>query len=476
MKCFDNLSLWKHQTHGLNVILRRFGHGQQSFALFFEQGTGKTLTAICAIRMIWRITQKPMKTLILCPLIVVYNWEREFKQYAPEAVWSRVQCLTGTKAKRIKQFNAPGKDIYITNIDAVNTMFWQEHLATQEWSILVVDESQKFKTHNSQRTRALHRIVDRIPHKFLLSGTPILNSMQDIWAQFRIMSSSIFPENFYVFRKRYFEDKNAGMPKMSYFPNWLPKSDSAGKLAKIIEDHSMRVTKAEVLDLPPLVRQSVYVELKGEQKRLYREMEEHFITYIEKGEACVATIVLTKLLRCMQICNGLLPIEGKEDIKHIPCGKMDALAELLEDITPAHKVIVWANFIANYRDIEKVCEKLNIPWCTIRGGQTLENRQHEIDKFQHGPIYRVMIANQAAGGLGVNLTAASYMIYFSKNYSLNDDLQSEARAHRGGSEVHDKITRIDIITKDTIEEEVTEALRGKKELAALLLDIKRNRR
>jgi SWI/SNF-related matrix-associated actin-dependent regulator 1 of chromatin subfamily A len=105
----------------------------------------------------------------------------------------------------------------------------------------------------------------------------------------------------------------------------------------------------------------------------------------------------------------------------------------------------------------------------ITGEQTASEKQVSIDKFQEDPEYKVIIANQASGGTGLNLTAASYMVYFSKSFSLAHDLQSEARNYRNGSQIHESITRIDLIAKDTIDELITEALNKKVEIAETIL-------
>ena len=472
MDFLNSIQLWDHQKQAIKRVAERLQEGYGYFALFFEQGTGKTLTAICILRLIWRGWRTPRMTLILCPLIVVRQWREEIRKYAPSGFFDHVVVLEGTRKQRINQWKdarLKERAIYITNIDVLNTKFWDEYLSKTNWDIFVLDESQKVKTHNSKRAVKLRQVVDRIPYKFILSGTPILNSAMDIWGQYRVLSRNILPDSFYVFRKKYFEDKNVGMPKHAYFPNWQPKAHAYPELQDIIERHSMRVTKAEVLDLPPLVRQKVYVPLASEQKEAYQSMKRDFIAYLD-DEACIAQIALTKLLRLLQICCGLFSVEGSEEIRRIETNKLKALKELLDDITPYHKVIVWANFIENYKDIAKFCGPV---FSIIKGGQTSDERHKMIDSFQNTDECRVMIANQSAGGVGVNLTAASYMIYFSKNFSLNDDLQSEARAHRGGSEIHESITRIDIVTEDTVEEEVTEALYQKKKIADLLLDIKR---
>ena len=127
---------YQHQLDSVAECADRSRYG-----LFFEQGTGKTLAAISIIRQWWRQERRPLRTLVLCPLIVVYNWEREFSIGSPKAVSSTVQTLVGTKKQRIKQYETPGKSIYITNIETVNTAFWKDYLGGKGWDILILDES-----------------------------------------------------------------------------------------------------------------------------------------------------------------------------------------------------------------------------------------------------------------------------------------------------------------------------------------------
>lgn len=468
-------TLWLHQRKALNNIIKRLNDTHQSsmgYGLFFEQGTGKTLTAIRAMEEITLGHEKTIKTLIVCPLIVVRNWQREIHRFSEKVFSPLTAILEGQKGQRVKTWEKnQDKTVWITNIDSATTDFWRDYIAKSKWDILILDECHKVKNPDAKRTKAIHSLADRIPYKLILSGTPILNSLLDIWGQFRVLSPYIFPENYFVFRRKYFEDKNAWMPKVKYFPNWQPKQNTIKTLEEVIKQHSLRVLKSEAIDLPPLVRQKVYVQMGEEQTRIYREMSDSFITYIQE-EAVTATIALTKVLRLMQICCGLA-VTTEGSLRKIETKKLEALKELLTDITPNHKVIVWANFIASYEDIADICKDINVRFSMIRGGQHTEDRQKEIDRFENDLETRVMIANQQAGGIGINLTAASYMIYYSKNFNLENDLQSEARAYRSGSERHESITRIDIITEDTIEELVTEALQQKKELSELILDIKR---
>jgi len=209
-------------------------------------------------------------------------------------------------------------------------------------------------------------------------------------------------------------------------------------------------------------------------------MKENFITFIEnavktgeetgKPQAVVANLAMTKGLRLQQILTGFVKTDLGDiiSIKNNP--RIVALKELLADICITNKVIVWACFRENYRQIREVCESLNLGYAELHGG--IKDKDAMIDYFRTNDECKVMIANQASAGLGVNLIEATHAIYYSKNFNLEQDVQSEARNHRRGSEIHDKITRIDLVAPGTLDELVTEALKAKQNISERILEWK----
>jgi SNF2 family DNA or RNA helicase len=182
----------------------------------------------------------------------------------------------------------------------------------------------------------------------------------------------------------------------------------------------------------------------------------------------VAQLAITKALRLQQIVTGFATDE--EGTTHrFENPRLAVLQEILEDLTPNHKVIVWAAFRENYKMIARLCDELKIEWRALTGETPTKIRENVMEDFRKDPSVRVMIANQAAGGVGVNLVEASYSIYYSKSFRLEDDLQSEARNYRGGSEIHDKVTRIDIVTPGTIDELINKTLETKNQVSDRIL-------
>lgn len=222
------------------------------------------------------------------------------------------------------------------------------------------------------------------------------------------------------------------------------------------------------MDLPPLVQAPVYLDMSPMQRKHYGEMKHHLITYLE-SEACVAQLALTKSLRLLQIASGYVKTTDGTEISLADNPKAKATEQLLEDLAPAHKVIIWAVFKENYRTLRAICQRMGLPYREIHGEITPKNKKIAEDDFQRDPKVRVLIGHPRAGGIGINLTASSQTIRYSSDHNLEDYIQSRDRNHRGGSEIHTSITQRNLVMKGTIEEKVIECLDAKKEIGVNLL-------
>lgn len=422
-----------------------------------------------------------LRTVILCPVAVRISWKREFLAHSniPEEY---ITVLEGNGQKRIEQMTRamekPG--IIILNYEAIRTPAIHGKLlkwCAQGIEAIVFDESHKLKNHASKTTKLAIKLADQAQYRYILTGTPILNSPMDIFSQFRVLDGgATFGSNFFSFRAKYFYDKNAGMPSHKHFPDWRPHVGIEDAFNKLIYQKGVRIMKEECLDLPPLVKQEVYCPLGKQQAVLYKEMRDDFITYLE-DEACVATLALTKALRLQQIvCGHVVTENSTRPINKNP--RLELLRDMVEEYSPDQKIIIWASFRESYKTIGRMLDEvlklqhIDSYFVPLVGGMTDFDRQTAIDSFQNDPDCRVILANQAAGGTGITLTAASIAIYYSKSFSLEHDLQSEARCHRGGSEIHKKVTRIDIVATNTIDEIINEALRSKASMADRILELR----
>lgn len=467
------LPLWKHQEEAIKRadVSAKEGLG---FALFFEQGTGKTRTVLEILKR--RFQENGfLNTLILAPPVVVPNWKNEISQYTdfPE---SKILVLSGSGKDKTQQFLERYKRgssfIVVTNYEALlNTSL---HLSLYNWrpGIIVCDEVQKIKDESAKRTKAVLALTARTRFTYILSGTPILNSPMDIFSQFKALDNGkTFGTKLFIFRHMYFMDRNAYMPKHVKFPNWVPKPGALEEINKKIQPLSMRVKKEDCLDLPPFIRQKVFVEMSADQRRVYESMKEDFIAYIN-DQVCVAKMALTKALRLLQIASGFVTTEEGHEVLFKNNPRLDALRDLLLELTPNHKVIVWACFKSNYHVIRKLLTQEGIEYVELTGETSEKERQTAVDDFQKRDGVRVLLGNPSSGGIGVNLTASDISVYYSRNFSLEADLQSEARNHRGGSERHKSVTRIDLVCPESIDQMVLEKLALKRESGDALVEAK----
>jgi SNF2 family DNA or RNA helicase len=456
--------LWKHQAAGVERA-RTSPH----LALFFEVGTGKTGTLINILREDFTHHARIRETLIFAPLSVCPQWKKEFARFSkiPEA---DILVLTGTGKKRVKQLQDRKKPcILVTNYEAVGIGDFYQALLARSPEIVVLDESHRLKDASSKRAKSIYPLCHAASRRFLLTGTPILNDMSDIYGQFKALDPRIFHQSFFAFRNTYFYNKNASAPSHVTWPDWQPRPGAAEQLAGIIGKHSVQAKKSECLDLPPLLRVPVPVELSPAQAKAYESMKRHFVAEV-KDVVTIAEFAMTKTLRMQQILTGFAQAEAGEDVAEITDNpRLDALEELLDQIGPGKRTIVWTVFKPTYRMIEKVCAKLGRKVYFLTGEQSAKQKEESIENFCRGDG-EVLVANPAAGGAGINLTEAEYAIYYSRGYSLEHYLQSEARNYRGGSEMHSKITHYHLVAEGTLDEVIADALMGKQDVAEKILE------
>lgn len=470
---------WLHQ---LEAIER--ARGKRGYGLFFEMGAGKTSTTINILREQYALKGRVLRTLVFGPPIVLHNWAREFSAHS-KIPRSKVTVLHGPGSKRLNLFCEQGFDhdeplgqVFITNYESLSMEDLFAAIVAWEPEVLVFDECHRLKDRTAKRSKLADKLANPgtpkdpqpRPLVYCLSGSPVLNDPMDIFWQFKILDGGkAFGKSFMEFRMKYFRDKNAGMAKQKYFPNWVPIQGAKEEIGKRMDQASMRVLKKDCLDLPPLVRKTILTEMTPPQAKAYKEMLQDLVTFFEKdGEAhaAVATMALTKSLRLMQLASGYVKTDAGVELA-VTDGwnpKQDALAELLAELTPNSKVLVWAVWRENYNHIRAVLDKLKIKFVEVHGDVGDKQKFANVDSFTSDPEVRVLLGHPGSGGIGINLVAASYSIFYSRNFSLEQDLQAEARNHRGGSEIHEKITRIDLVTKDSIEEKIVEALARKQEI------------
>lgn len=371
----------------------------------------------------------------------------------------------------------PTPAFFVTNYE---TLLMKELFQEfQRWSpeALIFDESHRVKNYAAKRSKAAEALANpkgkSKPLTYILSGSPVLNSPMDLFFQFLIMDGgATFGRNFFIFRARFFIDKNAGMPKERYFPNWVVRPGAVEEMNELIFRSGMRVTKAECLDLPEELSVTMKCAMTPAQAKNYKEMKQDYITFVDENSAS-ANLAIVKALRLMQITSGFLPLNPTGDegdvakVVYEKAPKREALKELLEELTPHSKVIVWAVWKENYATIRSVCEELGVGCVEVHGSISRREQDENVARFKSDASVRVFIGHPGSGGIGINLTCAPYSVFYSRTFSLEHWLQARARNHRGGQT--QKVTHFDLVCEGTIDELVQQKLATKLDMSESLL-------
>ena len=457
-------------------------HKLPEYALLADMGTGKTKCAIDLLRSKYAQEMRLLKTVIFSPLVTLYNWKNEFQVHSKiDKNLIHVLDSSDSRIKDLRKAIGEGSEksaIIIVNYEAaINTTF-QSMIKAWNPEIILCDEMHYIKSYKSQRAKAIVKIADSSLYRFGLTGTPILNDAMDIFMQYKFLDKGeSFGSNFFKFRSEYFEDTNASWAsKKAHFPNWKLKKHKIDEMNSKIYSKAFRVTKDECLDLPPLIKETVKLPMKGDMLKAYLQMQNDFITFVEDQKtkeslAVVAQLALTKSLRLLQITSGFAKSEEGVIVRFKYNPKIMWLEDALPNMALGNKVILWCAFKEDYTMLSELCDKLKIKYCMITGEQSLDEKQESIDSITKNDDVRVVIANRRAGGIGINLVECKYSVVYSRNASLSDELQSEARNYRSGSQMHDKIVKIDLTCQDSIDELYLSALQGKFELSEIILKL-----
>lgn len=459
------MNLWKHQEAFVRLT-DQLPHA----AIFAEPGTGKTRALIEVLRRDYNRQRAMKRTLIFCPLSTCKQWGKAIEQYAPKIPTQRILVLTGDGKKRTAQLAKEGGGspaIVVTNYEAVGIKSFYDELLHWSPEILVLDESHRVKDPGSQRAKKIYPLCMTARRRLIATGTPILNSLLDLFGQYKALDPEIFGHSFWKFRERFFYDKNAGMPAHVHFPDWRVRPESMSYFTDVLGRTSIQAKLHECLDMPPLVQVKIPIEMSPEQRKTYASMEKAFVAELA-GVTSIAEFAMTKTLRLRQILTGFVAESAEAKpafFKENP--RMDALEELLEQLGDK-QVIIWTTFQPLYQQIGNLCSKMTKSFDFLTGLQSISEKERSLQKFRSGEC-QILISNPSAGGTGIDgLQCSSYAIYFDRGYSLEHYLQSQARNYRAGSK--EKVIHYVLECPETVDEVIGLALDSKKDIGDSLLE------
>jgi SNF2 family DNA or RNA helicase len=260
-------------------------------------------------------------------------------------------------------------------------------------------------------------------------------------------------------------------PKVAYAQIVMKNADGTprwrnlDKLQKLIEPHSFRVLKKDCLDLPEKIYENVYFDLDPKQQAAYDLMQEEYrIELTPNVELSVSE--LASLVKLQQITSGFVMLPGGGELKYVSDKnpRLEALLEIVER-TPG-KVIIWARFKEELRAIAEALRGIGRNVVEYHGGVNEADREIAVDSFQNGDVTD-FVGQPQSGGIGLTLTAASLVIYYSNSFNRRHRWQSEDRAHRIGTKSN--VVYIDLIANDTVDEKIASVLQQTAKMAATIL-------
>jgi superfamily II DNA or RNA helicase len=421
--------LREYQLTGFNWLTRLAANNLGGI-LADEMGLGKTVQTLAFLR----VHQGDGPALIVCPTSLVTNWENEARKFTPE-----LKTLVLEGADRASHFKSiAGADMVITSYALLRRDI--DTLRDIKFSTAVLDEAQHIKNPDTQNAQAAFTL--RANHRFVLTGTPMENSVRDLWS---IMNFALpgYLGNRNDFRERY---------ELPIARGSAP--DVQRRLSRRLQPFLLRRRKRDVAkDLPEKIEQVVLSSLTSPQRAAYdallREIQQGLGSSGKNVNAGAQRMkMLTGLLRLRQVCCDLRLVGlDKEETS----AKLDLLDELLEEaIDGEHRVLVFSQFVSMLHLIRERLEKLEISFCYLDGAT--KQRQEIVDRFQGDPGIPVFLISLKAGGVGLNLSAADTVIHFDPWWNPAVEAQSTDRAHRiGQTRV---VTAYKLITSDTVEEKI----------------------
>lgn len=416
-----NAELKSYQMEGV-VWLARMRKKGTGCLLADDMGLGKTLQVLAHLSA---LKESKVKYLVVCPASLTVNWKNEINKFTPQLF----------------------PKIEIASYETVR--IHTDRFSCNKYDTIIVDEGQFIKNGNTQRHKALGELTCK--HMIMLSGTPIENSVDEIWAQFKLL----IPEIEAVFIKI------KALNLQGDTKRWV-------ELSKLfLSPFILRRTKDEVLkNLPHKFENNIYIELSEEEASVYKSIRSIFVRAIETGiSGRINSIALEGLLRLRQCCVSLNLLPKSLTHKgYVKSTKIELAVEMIKRfIVEGHKILVFSQFTSALNELEKRLVQDSVKLLMLTG--CTQNRQALVDSFQNDDKNKVFLISLKAGGTGLNLTAADRVILLDDWWNPAVEKQAFARAHRIGQQHIVEVYRL--VCRNTVEEKILELHKNKKEMSDL---------
>jgi len=461
----------KPYAHQLTALEKSWN--RDTYAYFMEMGTGKTKVLIDNLAMLYD-KGKVDGALIVAPKGVVGTWyNQELPAHLPDHIenvtvlWqSNINKKQQSKLDRLFE---TGQDLHILimNVEAFSTdkgrLFAAKFLRSHK-SLMAIDESTTIKNPKAKRTKNILSLSPICKYRRVMTGSPVTKNPLDLYTQCQFLDiHHLGHESYYSFRNRYALMKTANISGRSI--NLVVGYQNLSELSDKLKPFSYRVLKEDCLDLPDKIYMKREIQLTDEQKRLYKQMRQEALATLN-GKTVTTMTALTQLMRLHQITCGHFSADDGT-IQEVKNNRLVELLDVLEEVEG--KAIIWAHYQHDVKNIFKLLEDRYGQGSVVHYyGKTLpEERDYAIKNFKDNNKVRFFVGTPQTGGYGITLVQANTVIYYSNGYDLEKRMQSEDRAHRIGQKK--KVTYVDIIAEDTVDNKIVKSLRKKIDIASKVM-------
>jgi len=420
--------------------------------IFAFYGSGKTYMSL---RWCEAIEAPPVLILTLKSLL--HQWAREIEKYTSFTY----SVVAGTAMQRVDALQC-NSDLYIINYDAVRSPLVLNKLRMMKFRAVIADESTLLKEGRTLRFKLLRPLTRSIPQRIILTGKPILEKPEEIWAQMLFLDDGeTFGRSFWKFRATYFEP---GPPWKPY--DWTLKLGAEKLIAEKLNRLCVRVAKEEVAtELPPKRYTIVRFEMPETVRVKYEILRKEFRMELLEGGEYDTVWALSRAQKMHQLCQGVFyKEEGAYEFWHTL--KLDWLQENIPLMVREGPVLIWTNYL---RCIPMIAATLHpLPLRVYTGEMGIVEREEALGAFQAGKV-DVLVLSEQAGCAGLNLQRANQAVFFSTGYAAGMRENAEDRCHRIGSEIHKSVVYYDLIMEDSLDEVVLETIKNKLGMAEAIL-------
>ena len=437
-----NAQLREYQLEGFRWMARLNSWGAGA-CLADDMGLGKTVQLIALL--LYKAKEGP--SIVIAPTSVVSNWRNELVKFAPSLdVVLLNDYLSEERAEQVSM--ATKNCVVLTTYGLVNTE--SEMLSAKEWNVICLDEAHTIKNREAKTTQSVFDLNGKT--KVALTGTPIQNHLGELWSLFNFLNPGMLG-NYEDFRKKFIVPIEGG------------DKDCYARLRKLVLPFLLRRTKNEVVkELPGKTEIQLDVELSKEEMATYELIRKKAKERLEEeGKASVSVLAeITRLRRAA--CAASLVNPGLT----YASTKIERLKELVDEITQGdNRILVFSQFTSFLAMAKAALDEMGVEYMYLDGQTPMKQRAEMVDKFQNGSM-KLFVISLKAGGLGLNLTGANYVIHMDPWWNPVIEQQATDRAYRIGQEQH--VTVYHLIASHTIEEKILRLHQTKRDLADSLLE------